>query len=510
MTIEQRYTEISELSHRKKYAQFFTPNPIADFMARWVLGCCSGPADILEPAFGLGIFSRCLLKINQNINISGYEIDPEILNIVKVQLPSLCSKTAINNQDYITAPWENKYDGIICNPPYLKFHDYDNDKLVPIVNKQLRTNLNKFTNLYPLFLMKSLSQLKEGGRCAYIIPSEFLNSDYGVEVKRYLLSLNIRLHFIIVNFEENVFDGAITTACIVLCENTDSDGVVRFSSIDKISDLGNTLDVYSEINIREINPETKWKNYYGSSNAKKYKNLIDFSNYAKVSRGIATGANKYFSLNSDRAKELQIPQKALLKCICHCTDINKTVFTTTDFDNLTQSGKNIFLFKGLGNENNPHVLEYIHHGENEGINGKYLCEKRKPWYSIERREPAPIWVSVFNRSGLKFVRNEANVSNLTTFHCMYVTNMFVDIDILFAYLLTDTASQIFLDNSRQYGNGLIKFEPNDLNKSKVVDFEMLSDQNISEIKSLYSSFKESEDQQIIDKINNIFVSVYAS
>jgi len=93
---------------------------------------------------------------------------------------------------------------------------------------------------------------------------------------------------------------------------------------------------------------------------------------------------------------------------------------------------------------------------------------------------------------------------------MYVTNMFVDIDILFAYLLTDTASQIFLDNSRQYGNGLIKFEPNDLNKSKVVDFEMLSDQNISEIKSLYSSFKESEDQQIIDKINNIFVSVYAS
>jgi adenine-specific DNA-methyltransferase len=96
---------------------------------------------------------------------------------------------------------------------------------------------------------------------------------------------------------------------------------------------------------------------------------------------------------------------------------------------------------------------------------------------LEKRPPAPIWVSVFNRSGLRFVRNEANISNLTTFHCIYPqSNIFseVSIDLLFAYLLTDTARQIFKDNSREYGNGLQKFEPNDLNKGMMLDLSKLS------------------------------------
>ena len=82
-------------------------------------------------------------------------------------------------------------------------------------------------------------------------------------------------------------------------------------------------------------------------------------------------------------------------------------------------------------------------------------------------------MSVFSRSGLRFIRNKAGVYNLTTFHCVYNVSS-IDTDILFAYLVTDIAKEIFLDNSRQYGNGLIKFEPNDLNKGMVVDLRLLS------------------------------------
>ncbi|MDE6399867.1 MAG: hypothetical protein K2L68_03290, partial [Muribaculaceae bacterium] len=115
---------------------------------------------------------------------------------------------------------------------------------------------------------------------------------------------------------------------------------------------------------------------------------------------------------------------------------------------------------------------------------------------------------VFSRKKIKFVRNEANVSNLTTFHCMYVTNMFIDIDVFFAYLLTDIAHQVLLDNSRQYGNGLTKFEPNDINNAKIVDFDILSDKQISDIKYLYSEYKKNEDPAFIKEINRIFVSVF--
>ena len=72
-------------------------------------------------------------------------------------------------------------------------------------------------------------------------------------------------------------------------------------------------------------------------------------------------------------------------------------------------------------DNNPKVkkLKTISKRKQRRNKRKFLTKSRKPWYALEKRPPAPIWVSVFNRNGVKFIRNEANISNLTTFHCVY-------------------------------------------------------------------------------------------
>ena len=125
--------------------------------------------------------------------------------------------------------------------------------------------------------------------------------------------------------------------------------------------------------------------------------------------------------------------------------------------------------------------------------------------------PAPIWVSVFSRSGLRFIRNEANIYNLTTFHCVYPLNTEVDIEVLFAYLITDVAKDIFLDNSRQYGNGLIKFEPNDLNKGMVVDLTLLSTEESSFVKDVYAFIKETLNEKVGKQLlNDFFLLKYTS
>lgn len=89
------------------------------------------------------------------------------------------------------------------------------------------------------------------------------------------------------------------------------------------------------------------------------------------------------------------------------------------------------------------------------------------------------------RSELKFVRNEANISNLTTFHCVYpVQNSLfqnVNVDVLFAYLLTDVAREIFEDNRREYGSGLQIFKPNDLNNAMMLDFTLLDKKQKKEL-----------------------------
>lgn len=523
-SIEDDYSQSISMAHRKKFAQFFTPLPVAELMAKWILGN-DNLETVLEPAFGLGIFSRTILSLKENVSIKGFEIDPTIFSKASNHFEK-SKKLAIHLQDYMYNDWKNKYDGIICNPPYFKFHDYDNKNILKEIETNLKCKLSGFTNLYTLFLLKSIHQLNPNGRCAYIIPSEFLNSDYGKLVKTYLLKSKTLRHIIVVNFEENVFDDALTTASIVLCANDNTTDKVQFTNVQSLQDLEKVEELIScypnfpateqAYTFAELDPNIKWKAYYQKQNGVKFRNLVPFSTYAKVVRGIATGSNDFFTFNASKAKLFSINEKYLLPCICRATDAKKPFFTTSDFQELNSTDKYIFLLNAT-NVADKNVIEYLKKGEAEKINERFLTANRTPWYSLETRPPAPIWVSVFNRTGLRFVRNEANISNLTSYHCIYLNqkDLFyrVDIDLLFAYLLTDTAKQIFEDNCREYGNGLQKFEPNDINKGQMLDLGILDEHTKKQILNLYSQYRleilgKKYGQDSIDEIDKILIKNY--
>lgn len=520
---ENNYSKITPLEHRKKYAQFFTPYQLAYLMASWLLGN-ENLKIVLEPAFGLGIFSRILLSHIHNLKIKGFEVDETILSEANFVFQGI-NNIDLHLDDYMYNDWNNKYDGVICNPPYFKFHDYDNKAILKEIELRLKVKLNGFTNLYTLFLLKSIHQLKPNGRIAYIIPSEFLNSDYGKLVKASLIKNQVLRHIIVVNFKENVFDDVLTTACIILGSNDMHYKKVKFSTLKSVNDLSlaeNYIKEYpASVNkschyLSQLDPDVKWKRYYQDQNSLSFKNLVPFRNFAKVVRGIATGANEFFTFSKSKAKQYGIQDKFLLPCICKATDVKHNFFTSIHFQNLVEANKSIFLLNAVGSSDKS-IKEYITFGEFNKINEKYLTSCRNPWYSIENRSPAPIWVSVFNRNGLKFIRNEANILNLTTFHCIYPaqSNMFhsLNIDLLFAYFLTNVARLIFEDNSREYGNGLQKFEPNDLNNSKILDLTTIDDITEKEILKLYQEYRDSvisdnPDESILDKINDIFISIF--
>lgn len=522
--VEGQYSKLTPMKHRKKFAQFFTPLPIANLMAQWILGN-RNLKHVLEPAFGLGVFSRAILAHKKDVNIKAFEVDEHIASVAKNHF-SKNKNISILQQDYMYNDWNNKYDGIICNPPYFKFHDYDNKNVIKEIEANLHCKLNGFTNLYALFLLKSIHQLNKNGRSAYIIPSEFLNSDYGQLVKSYLIKSKTLRHVFVIDFGENVFDDALTTASIIFCANDNKSEAVQFTNIQSVNEMAQVAQVITDYpnyksnerihKFSELNPAIKWKAYYQKQNRIKFKKLVPFSNFAKVVRGIATGSNDFFTFNLSKAHQFSIGEQYLLPCICKAVDSKKTFFTSSDFELLKDADKSIYLLNAIApiDEN---VNSYINKGLSEDIHRKFLTSKRSPWYALEKRPPAPIWVSVFNRKGLRFIRNEANISNLTTFHCIYPveTDLFlgVDIDLLFAYLLTDTAKEIFEDNSREYGNGLQKFEPNDLNKGMALDLTIMDKQTKERILKLYRQYRletleGNSSKNYLTEINDIFISEY--
>ncbi|WP_186578910.1 HsdM family class I SAM-dependent methyltransferase [Aquibacillus kalidii] len=530
VSLETSYMKMVSTTHRKKYGQYFTPTDIADLMATWICSHLSDDAKILDPAIGLGIFFRSISNLiadkqKNNIHFYGYDIDEHLVNQSAKELHNLTID--LYHQDFLTSNWEESYDSIICNPPYIKFRDYDNKEiLLNTFVTEMNMKPSGFANLYILFLLKSLNQLKPGGRAAFIIPSEFLNSDYGIQIKQYLLENKLLKMVIIVDLEQQLFENAITTSAVFLFEKSDELDEIEFLTIKKEEDLiklNDYIRTYPTTStnrkgkvfpLDKLDANKKWRMYYQEENSKKYRNLRSFSDFAKASRGIATGANDFFTFNKTKQQKHNIDNKFLIPCLTKSSQVSTSFFLKQDYDRLVESDKPVSLLNVFPEDlKDPSLHRYIQLGQENGYHNRYLTKTRKPWYKNEKRNPAPILVGVFNRNRIKFIRNEAGVLHLTAFHCVYLLPKYEHFtELLMAYLLTDVAQELLNDYRRDYGNGLKKFEPNDINQSFIADLDLLNSSQIDTIHSLYLSIRAKqlvgEDTKIeLVGLNTIFLQL---
>ena len=502
--IDGIYSSRVPYSHRKNYGQFFTPFIISDFMAFWILNS-KKDLKILDPGIGTAVFERSIFKkySDQDIAIDAYEIDQKLLSIAK-EIKERITPIKLNlfGEDFLKSGWDKKYDAIICNPPYYKHH-FINDKenLFNTFDKNISFGLSLNTNIYCLFIVKALNQLAYNGRMAFITPSEFLNSNYGEKVKDYILKSGFLRYIIIFDFKMNIFDNATTTACISLYAN-DSNNHKEIKIIDiteekQIAPLYDLVSQWNSINASNIfvynptdlDPKLKWKNYINPKDESTF--LVPFTRYARVMRGIATGDNGFFTLSEEEVDKLKVNKKYILPCVTKAPDARNNIFTQDLFETLRKQGKKVYLLYLNKKDLDEPVKTYLKYGENKGVDKKYLTSHRTPWYNSEDKPPAPIWLTVFNRNSMRFIRNEANAYNLTCFHGVYLTNLGQQFkDALMAYLVSDLAQEIFKREKREYGNGLGKFEPNDINKSKIIDFSKLTETELTKVEFLYHRFRD--------------------
>ncbi|MEO5355800.1 MAG: SAM-dependent methyltransferase [Nitrospirae bacterium YQR-1] len=467
--LESKYISETPIKHRKNYSQFFTPNPVARLLAEWVMQ--DNPEIILDPAFGLGVFYDEVMKINsgkQSLFV-GYEIDNHIIAYRNHNRNSM--NLQIINNDYLESE-VGSFDGIICNPPYMRFQKFLNrHNVLPKIEEQIGKKLLGYSNISSVFLMKALKELKVNGNLAFIMPFEFFNTGYGNEVKGSLLENHLLKQIIIFSNEKEIFPDVTTTVCVLLCKNDGKEEAVKITQIkaneeiDKISDISNFYQ--RKINTLDLPYNKKWTPIILSLFIKQQPSdsFCKLSLYGTFTRGIATGANDFFALTKSNIKKLKIDDTNLCKCITKSPQIRKAVFSDNDFNALYNADKAVHCLD-VKNHENHEINNYIKEGEKKGYHERYLTKKRNPWYKIEQRNPAPILFGVFNRGRLKVIRNFTTAINFTCFHSFY-PNMFGEqiINKLFVYLLSDIGQKIIQTNKRSYGDNLDKFEPGDLNNS---------------------------------------------
>ena len=105
-------------SKKKVLGQFFTNQVLADFMVKLTINEKS--KKMLDPAVGMGVFTKLVNVNNPSVSITACEVDNTMAENFRV---NNCYPYKLLVSDYLTTSFNEKFDAIICNPPYNKFQE---------------------------------------------------------------------------------------------------------------------------------------------------------------------------------------------------------------------------------------------------------------------------------------------------------------------------------------------------------------------------------------------------
>lgn len=199
-------------SHKKRYGQYFSGKKISAQLYD-LLPKKSTWENVVDPMAGTGDMLLTVINKSQYVNnILGVEIDKNIADECKANLPENCRvvcSDAFKCSDLITADgWEL----VITNPPYVRYQLQDScDKIMPSRN-EIRQNLllmidqisyltenekklfcsvaNNYSGLsdmaVPAWILCA-ALVKKGGYLAMVVPETWLTREYAMPIQ-YLLS----------------------------------------------------------------------------------------------------------------------------------------------------------------------------------------------------------------------------------------------------------------------------------------------------------------------------------
>lgn len=187
---------------RKLNGAFFTPAYIVDYIIQNIKpGKTAIVADI---SCGLGVFLFGLIRyyktnygktIKQILKDNVFGVDILDYNVRRCKLLLILyalmegenieeDDINVKNFDSLNHQWQTKFDGIIGNPPYVKFQDLDEATRNELLSKWETTRYGTF-NLYFAFFELGHKLLKPDGELGFITPNNYFTSLSGECLRSY-------------------------------------------------------------------------------------------------------------------------------------------------------------------------------------------------------------------------------------------------------------------------------------------------------------------------------------
>ena len=474
-------------AERNRMGQFATPTNLAWEIlgyARKELGEAAA-VRFIDPAIGTGSFYSALLKVFPTDRVTravGYEVDPHYGEPAARLWKDLMLDVRL--EDFTLAappPEEEKFNLLICNPPYVRHHHIDSEekrRLKVVTQEACGIDVNGLAGLYCYFLGLSHQWLAEGGLAGWLIPSEFMEVNYGASVKRYLLDKVTLLH--IHRFDPN--DVQFGDALV-------SSSVVWFSKKEPVAHRkvrmtygGSLLRPNQErlVPVETLQQEPKWTRYPMKESHSKLDTPM-LADFFTIKRGLATGSNRYFILSTKDIEERRLPVEAFQPILPSPRYLPENEIMADNAGNPVLERQLFLLNCRLPEEQikeqYPTLATYLEEGKSKGVSDRYICRHRSPWYAQERRLAAPFLCTYLGRSDKKngrpfrFILNHSMATAPNVYLMLYPKGVLGRAITESSQLkrqvwdfLNSISSKDMLNEGRVYGGGLHKLEPKELGR----------------------------------------------
>ncbi len=489
LELQSRLDDEKSQGERNRLGQFATPTALAADILSYAKTLLPDKEIIrfLDPAIGTGSFYSAFLRVfgagGAHFAV-GFEIDEHYGNPARELWSE--SDLTIRPEDFTKASppaKENeKADLIICNPPYVRHHHLsseDKKRLGSLVSSRHGITLSGLSGLYCYFLCLSIDWMAKGSIAAWLIPSEFMDVNYGAKIKEFLLSRVALLHVHRFSPQDAQFGDALVSSAIVCIKNERPN-----RDFHPVFSFGGSLlapkeqKSYSIGELREVN---KWTRLPESVDVEKERaSRFTIGDFFDVKRGIATGANDFFILSPSEIRRRSIPP-TFLTPILPSPRYVKSDFILGDDRGVPDLEKLGFLFSSgipeeVIREKFPKVGAYLEEGRARGIHERYLCRNRRPWYLQENRDVAPFLCTYMGRSKegngskpFRFILNRSRAIAANVYLMLYpnsrIKKLMQDDPALMEKIwavLQSIPARSLLSEGRVYGGGLYKMEPKEL------------------------------------------------
>lgn len=494
--------------HHRQTGLFLTPPEIsydvAVAAASWLPEDSS--IDLGDPAIGSGIFLASLLSVVDPVRIksaigvesdraradltadrwSDADLQVEVGDFVDYALTSSPIDSGQRRDPNLATgtKWSLAPDRtlILANPPYVRSQLLD-----PGRSNTWREHLHELTgirlshraDLYAYFILAAHQWMAPGALALWLVPTEFMFTNYGNAVRDYLTS-QVSIRQVHSYDGPSKFSNARVTSCVVVLENRSPQARdrVKFTAGGTIQDpfVGTTVSV------RELRKLEKWHTLADST----FSAQVDESSFPtigdlfEVRRGVATGANQFFVLDSEAVQVLGIPSKWRKPIVPRARNLASQVIP--DSFGLSKSDATVRWLIDCDQPLDAIEAEaadfatYLRDIESEVVR-RTLVQRRHPFYKQEKSVPARYLFSYMAKDSpdvRRFFLNRSRAVALNNYLCLYPKphlsawltespNHETDLLGLLSSITPSTLARL----GRTYVEGLTKVEPSELRRMPI-------------------------------------------